>query len=71
MKNLPTGTQSFEDLRFGHGVHNSIILRYPFFSFDRKDKMVYVYHDDRQMKVSNTEIFAKANYSNNDYGTLS
>jgi hypothetical protein len=26
--------------------------------------MVYVYHDDRQMKVSNTEVFAKANYSN-------
>jgi hypothetical protein len=42
----------------------NIKLQYPVFLFDRKDKMIYVYHDDRQMKVSNTEIFAKANYKN-------
>jgi hypothetical protein len=45
-------------------MQNSITLQYPVFLFDRKDKMVYVYHDDRQMKVSNIEIFAKENFSN-------
>jgi hypothetical protein len=38
-------------------------LRYPVFVFRKKDNMIYVYYNDYQMKMTNTEIFRKTNFS--------
>ena len=37
-------------------------LKYPVFVFRKKDKMVYVYHNDKHMKTTNTEIFRSTNF---------
>jgi len=37
-------------------------LKYPVFVFRKKDNMVYVFYDDKQMKTTNIEIFKKTHF---------